>query len=310
MAWISVVTPTYNRPAPLARALTSLTAQEIDADFQVELIVVDNSADSNARDAVTLAAKVSPFPIIYVAETRPGVAHARNAGVAAARGRWVAFLDDDEEADPRWLAALVRIALATGAAAVFGPIEALAEGGREIAAFASYFERRILRPDGADITDLAAYLGTNNSLFDRAACLAGPQPFDPSLNSSGGEDSLVLQKLALSGKQFNFSAQASVVEWVPEPRLTWAYVKKRKFLSGQIRVFVQRMARPRAYGAPVWWMAIGLAQVVIFGVATVVVAPLGGDRRERMAAQLFGGLGKIFWASRFRPALYGKGLVS
>jgi glycosyltransferase involved in cell wall biosynthesis len=307
---ISVVTPTYNRPAPLARALASLSAQQIGGDLEVELVVVDNSADANAREMVTAAAATSRFPIVFVSETRAGVAHARNAGTAAARGRWVAFLDDDEEADPRWLASLARVARATGAAAVFGPIEARAEGGRDIGPFALYFERRIVRRDGADITDLAAYLGTNNSLFDRAACLAAPQPFDPRLNESGGEDSLLLQKLALSGKKFHLSAEARVVEWAPERRLTWAYVKKRKFLSGQIRVFVQKMARPRAYGALACWMAVGLAQTVIFGAATVVFAPFGQEKRERMAAQLFGGLGKIFWASRFRPVLYGRGLVS
>ena len=307
---ISVVTPTYNRPAPLARALASLSAQEIGADLQVELIVVDNSADANARETVAAAAKASPFPLVFVAETRPGVARARNAGTAAASGRWVAFLDDDEEADPGWLASLARVARATGAAAVFGPIEARAEGGRDIGVFARYFERRIVRSDGADITDLAAYLGTNNSLFDRATCLAGPQPFDLRLNESGGEDSLLLQKLALSGKKFHFAAEARVIEWAPERRLTWVYVKKRKFLSGQIRVFAQKMARPHAYGALAWWMAVGLAQTVIFGAATFVLAPFGPERREPMAARLSSGLGKIFWASRFRPALYGRGLVS
>ena len=50
----------------------------------------------------------------------------------------------------------------------------------------------------------------------------------------------------MAGKRFHFAADARVVEWAPERRLTWAYVKKRKFLSGQIRVFVQAMARPGA----------------------------------------------------------------
>jgi glycosyltransferase involved in cell wall biosynthesis len=307
---ISVVTPTYNRAAPLARALASLMAQRELGDLDVELIVVDNSRDANARAAVTAAAQTSPFPLVYVSEPQPGVANARNAGVARATGRWVAFLDDDEEADPLWLASLASVARATGADAVFGPIEARAEGGRPIGAFARYFERRVKRPDRAEITDLAYFLGTNNSMFDRASSLTAAENFDPRLNESGGEDSLLLQRLVMAGKHFHFAANARVVEWAPERRLTWAYVKKRKFLSGQIRVFVQAMARPGDFRAVARWMAVGLAQSLVFGAATLAFAPLGEDRREDMAARLHGGLGKIFWGPRFRLALYGRGLVS
>jgi hypothetical protein len=193
---------------------------------------------------------------------------------------------------------------------VFGPIEARAEGGRDIGAFAPYFERRIARGDGEDITDLAAYLGTNNSMFDRAACLSEQENFDTRLNETGGEDSLLLQRLVAMGRRFHFAAEAQVIEWAPERRLTWSYVKKRKFLSGQIRLIVQHMLRPGNFAVLARWMAVGAAQTVLFGAATLALQPFGEQRRERMAARLFGGLGKIFWAPRFRLALYGKGLVS
>jgi glycosyltransferase involved in cell wall biosynthesis len=313
---VSVVTPTLNRPEPLARALASLFAQGGLDDLEAELIVVDNSPDMNARSAVEALAQKAPFPLHYVSEPRPGVANARNAGVAAATGRWIAFLDDDEEAAPDWLAALVRVARETGADAVFGPIEAKAEGGGEIGAFAPYFERRIDRLDSADITDRAAYLGTNNSMFDRLACLGAEENFDTRLNESGGEDSLLLQRLVLAGKIFRFAAGAHVIEWAPERRLNWAYVKKRKFASGQIRVFVQAMARQgEALGIDdrlniARWMAVGLVQSAIFGVTTLLFLPLDVERRERMAARLHAGLGKVFWAPRFRLALYGRGHVS
>ena len=306
---ISVVTPTFNRPAPLARALASLMAQVGLEDLAPELIVVDNSPDANARALVAALAEKSPFPLHYVSEPRPGVANARNAGVAAAQGRWVAFLDDDEEAAPCWLASLARVARERGAAAVFGPIEARAEGG-DIGPFAPFFERRIERASGAEITDLSAMLGTNNSLFDRAACLRGAETFDASLNESGGEDALLLQRLVLAGRRLYFASEAKVVEWAPPRRLTWAYVKKRKFLSGQIRVFVQDMARPGDLSVIARWMAAGAAQAAAFGAAALVCAPFGETARQTMAAKAFGGLGKIFWTRRFRLALYGRGLVS
>ena len=58
-------------------------------------------------------------------------------------------------------------------------------------------------------------LGTNNSMFDRAACLRGGETFDTSLNESGGEDSLLLQRLVLAGKRLYFASEAKVVEWAP-----------------------------------------------------------------------------------------------
>ncbi len=250
------------------------------------------------------------FPIHYISEPRPGVANARNAGVAAARGRWVAFLDDDEEAEPLWLASLTQVARERHADAVFGPISARADGNAEIGAFAPFFERRIDRAAGDDITDLSPMLGTNNSMFDRASCLSENQNFDPSLNESGGEDSLLLERLVLGGKRFCYAPEARVVEWAPPRRLTWSYVKKRKFLSGQIRVFVQQMARPGNAGEVMRWMVVGLGQALLFGLATLILLPFGETRHEEMAARAYGGLGKIFWTRRFRLALYGRGLVS
>jgi len=305
---ISIVVPTLNRPMPLARALASLMAQQSPADLDAEIIVVDNSSDGNARDAVTKLTGRSPFALHYVNEPRPGVANARNAGVSAARGRWIAFLDDDEEADPNWLARLTTVARKRNADAVFGSIAASAEPGADIREFAPFFERRIARADEADITDLAAYLGTNNSMFDRA-CFSSRRNFDPGLNESGGEDSLFLQRLVIAGKRFYFARDARVVEWAPARRLNWRYIRKRKFVSGQIRVFVQAMARPGHRLAIAQWMAVGVTQTVIFGLATIILSPFR-SLRQKMAARVFGGLGKIFWGSPFRLALYGRSLIS
>ena len=295
---VSIVIPTLNRPACLARAIASALAQQ--GDPRLEIVVIDNSADSSAR---------ADHPTIRILrEPRPGIANARNAGVAAARGEWIAFLDDDEEASPRWIANLLAVARRTGADAVFGPIEARAEGGK-MGGFSPYFSRTLAAADGADITTLSAHLGTNNSMFHRG-CLDGAEPFDIRLNAIGGEDSLLIERLKLGGRRFAWAARASVIEWAPPRRLTWAYVRKRKFLSGQIRVFVQRMASPSRWDRIAVWMGIGLAQFVLAGVAALALRPLAPDRSARARATAWGGLGKVLWQARFRPTLYGAGLVS
>jgi hypothetical protein len=198
METVSIVIPTLNRQKSLQRALASVRAQADLDGATIEIVVVDNSRDASARETVA-ALDVAGWPVHYLSEPAPGVATARNAGVRAAQGRWIAFLDDDEEARPDWIAEMLRVARATGAQAVFGPVEARADDAGEIGGFAPYFSRAIERADGDDITELSAYLGTNNSMFERALCLSDGAPFEESLNEIGGEDSLLLERLTMNG---------------------------------------------------------------------------------------------------------------
>ncbi|HPG04440.1 MAG: glycosyltransferase family 2 protein [Hyphomicrobiales bacterium] len=308
METVSIVIPTLNRQTCLQRALASVRAQQAEG-VEIEIIVVDNSSDASAR-ATVAAFGVDGLRILYLSEPAPGVATARNAGVRAAQGRWIAFLDDDEEARTDWIAEMLRVALDTGAQAVFGPVEARADDAAEIGGFAPYFSRAIDRPDGDDITELSAYLGTNNSMFERALCLSDGAPFEESLNEIGGEDSLLLERLAMRGFRFAWAARAGVIEWVPQRRLDWAYVCKRKFLSGQIRVFVQDMAAPGRGWRIAFWMVAGLVQFVVAGALAVLFRPFDRARAQRASATAYGGLGKVLWTPRFRPTLYGSGLIS
>ena len=309
-AFVSVVVPTLRRPAPLKRALTSLLAQKLAAGDAFEIVVVDNSSDGDAEALVRDVAAGASTPVRYVSETVPGVSTARNRGVREANGAWIAFLDDDEEAGPEWLRGHLATLRATDADAAFGPVAVAAEAGEQLGPFERYFDRSIDRADAADITDLAAYLGTNNSMFRRERCLSQAEPFALELNSVGGEDSLLLKQLVRSGRRFAWSARSEVVEWVPPKRLTWSYVHRRKFLSGQIRCFVLDMLEPRPTAEIARWMLVGAAQTIGFGALALAARPFSAVRARHFAATAWGGLGKILWMRRFRPSLYGKGLVS
>lgn len=110
---ISVVVPTRERPRALERCLASVHASRRRPD---EIVVVDNAPRSGVARRV-----VARFPgVSYVAEPRTGSSAARNAGVAAASGRLIAFVDDDETVHPEWLGWLARgfvdprVALVTG----------------------------------------------------------------------------------------------------------------------------------------------------------------------------------------------------
>ncbi|MBX4159106.1 glycosyltransferase, partial [Lactiplantibacillus plantarum] len=86
------------------------------------VVVVDNDPDGSAAPLAERLRSQGPVPLAYVHAPIPGVATARNAGLAATDAPLIAFLDDDEAASPRWLAALLEAQVQTGADVLFGPI--------------------------------------------------------------------------------------------------------------------------------------------------------------------------------------------
>ena len=111
---VSVVIPTRSRWHLLSTAaLPSALEQD---DVALEVIVVDDG--SQDETSVRLDELDDPRLVVIRHETSLGVAVARNAGIAAARGRWVSFLDDDDLWAPRKLRAQVDSVEAAGA--VFG----------------------------------------------------------------------------------------------------------------------------------------------------------------------------------------------
>ncbi len=108
---ISVVIPTRHRNASLADCLRRLApgAQTLPAE-RYEVIVTDDGSDATAEAMVR-----DQFPWArWMAGPRRGPAANRNHGVVAARGDWIAFVDDDCLPSPGWLAAFSVAALSEG----------------------------------------------------------------------------------------------------------------------------------------------------------------------------------------------------
>lgn len=99
----SIIIPTYNRPVPLGHCLTALTQLDYPR-ARFEVIVVD---DGSAVPVTEVAAAFRPrLDLTVLTVPNGGPAAARNRGATPARGRYLAFTDDDCVPDRGWLRAL------------------------------------------------------------------------------------------------------------------------------------------------------------------------------------------------------------
>jgi len=151
MPTVSVVVPTYNRADVLPRAMDSALGQTV-ADL--ELVVVD---DGSTDDTQAIVEGYDDDRVRYVAhETNRGANVARNTGIEAADGEYVAFLDSDDEWKPTKLERqLERLEDAKGAES--DGEEAETEDGEDWVAAYCEFETRLGGPT-ARFESLAASL--------------------------------------------------------------------------------------------------------------------------------------------------------
>ncbi len=103
MPKVSVVIPTYNRPDLVKKAIGSILLQTYH-DF--EIIIVDDGMQKRAQSSVE---EIHDSRIVYIQNEKSfGGGGARNVGIKAAKGEYVAFLDDDDEWLPEKLEKQVR----------------------------------------------------------------------------------------------------------------------------------------------------------------------------------------------------------
>jgi len=97
MPEVSVVIPAFNAGRFINRTINSVLAQTY-KDYEV-IVVDDGSTDNTAEAVKSYGSKVQ-----YIHQANAGDGLARNTGIKAAKGRWVAFLDHDDEWLPEKLA--------------------------------------------------------------------------------------------------------------------------------------------------------------------------------------------------------------
>ena len=274
--FFSVVIPVYNRAELLAQALRSVLAQS-DQDFEI-IVVDDGSADDPARVVDVLC----DSRIVFIRQDNRGGGAARNAGIDRARGRFVAFLDSDDEYLPHHLAAMRR--LVEHAPNTVGYARVLVDRGEG---------RTFLKPPRAieEGEDMAVYLlcrrgfvPINTVVVDRA--LAQRIRFHESLPAA--EDTDFAIRCALSGARF---------EMALAPGARWRDVEDANRLSSGRRCASMRQwieaLRPRIppkayFGCLGWAYAKCIAANDVLGALRLYLGAVRrGCYRPRLAGIIF-----------------------
>lgn len=108
---ISIVVPVYNAEATIERCIRSLLSQ---SHGNIEVILVDDgSTDSSAKICGSFAE--SDRRVRFIRTENNGVSSARNTGILAANGSYIAFCDSDDYTDERWISVLLDLAKTSGA---------------------------------------------------------------------------------------------------------------------------------------------------------------------------------------------------
>ena len=299
----SVVILSYDRVHLLERALTACLADRTADALAWEIIVVDNHPDKLAERMIARLAQVAPAPITYLSDARRNVSIVRNLGITKARGRYVAFIDDDEAPETGWLKELVATLDRTAADAAFGPKHPEFEGGVAPAwdrqGWRYTLDMQMQQDEPIHmfgrLRKKGKGLGSGNAAFRVATCFDTPEPFSVAFGDGNGEDTHLLFRLALAGKRFVWAPNARVREFIELDRAKPSYMVTRMKRGSQHYAASRIATSDRKLYTQVRVSLLGLAQ---FGVhAGLYLATLEWLRRGSFDHRIgmAKGLGKLTW---------------
>ena len=216
------------RRETIADALRSLGAQNLPAGCELRVIVADNDDEPSARPRVEAAAAQLTIDVIYVHAPARNISIARNACLDASDAEWLAFLDDDEIAPPDWIAKMLARAQEGGFDAVFGP--AVAEYDAEAPDWitASDYHSNRIKPRNGEVQTGH----TCNALIRRTNPDFASLRFRLEKGRTGGEDTELFFRMWRGGARLGYVEDAPVFEPVNPARLSFAWIRKRKFRAG------------------------------------------------------------------------------
>jgi succinoglycan biosynthesis protein ExoM len=224
---VSVCICTFRRPQ-VAKAVLSIFEQQDLENAPFEVLVCDD--DPNASAAPLFERLCAAAPLLrYVISGAGNVAIARNTCLAAARGALIAFIDDDQVADPRWLSTLLRAQAAHCAHVVKGRVRGIYPPDTPEWVKAADPFTRDYGPTGSRLSEG----GTGNVLFVRDLYAHHGLVFDPAFGIGGGEDSNFFRRATALGAVMISCREAVVDEIVPPYRVGRPYLVDKALRYGE-----------------------------------------------------------------------------
>lgn len=168
---VSVIIPTRNRAAILAKCLEAVAKQTSSAS---EIIVVDDDSSDGTAGIVQDFANKGSIPVQLIRQVEPrGANAARNTGLDAARGSVIAFLDDDAIAHPGWLKETLQGLSGSGCPVVTGAVRLNLEGpliGKHREEVSGYLAEVLAPARGlhGEVVPVAGNMAAFRWVFDRA----------------------------------------------------------------------------------------------------------------------------------------------
>ena len=252
MIKISAIICTFKRPDYLRHALRSLCKQSLPCD-QYEIIVVDNAVEVEAEKVVR-EFEDGRVNLRYVPEENVGLSRARNTGLKAANGRYVAYIDDDARAETNWLEALVAAfeKVSPAPAAVGGRVWLDWHGEKPSWVPERHLSLFTYVDHGDDAHALAnnEYLVGANIAFEKEVlCAIGG--FDPDLGRQGtvllsGEEAAIIAQLQEQKRGVYYAPAAVVWHSVDQSRKRPSWLLRRLFWDGASQPLIDVPAGERS----------------------------------------------------------------
>jgi glycosyltransferase involved in cell wall biosynthesis len=261
---ITVILCTYNRSQSLSKALESVASSKFPEPIEWEVLVVDNNSQDQTCNVIEDYCRRYPSRFRYLFEGRQGKSHALNAGVRAAKGEVLAFMDDDVTVDPMWLQNLT---------AALGNRKWAGAGGRTLPA-RPFSLPRWLTIEGpyemgailAALFDLGgksieldrppygANMAFHKEMFERHGFFdidLGPRPG----SEIRGEDTEFGRRLMAAGERLRYEPSAIVYHPVPDNRIQKAYLLAWWFDHGRAEIR-EKVWRSDILGIPRHYLSI------------------------------------------------------
>lgn len=249
MTRVSVVIAAWNAAQTLERAVASAVAQE---GVEVEVLVVDDCSTDGTAERIDTLARLHASVVPLRTPTNSGPSAARNLGLAAARGDWIAVLDSDDGFEPGRLAALVAHAEANRLDVVLDNLKIALVGDTDPPrALVSDKHAPLL----AGLWTIPGYVELNRSyrspvltgflkpLFRTGLLRANHLAYDPELRNS--EDYLLILECLCRGARIGYLHRPLYLYWVSSASLSGQFnpTAHARFLLAETALLAREQAR-------------------------------------------------------------------